>query len=283
MPRVAFADHPAGRDVQRDEQRTRVAGNRTSGIPAGPAGCGPRLRSAPSRRHTAPRLTPGGAYSPTMSLTFATTCGSLNDLNVSCRCGLSAKACQMRAAVSGLKPHLAAIERVLRCVVVRGSDSSVSTTTRLTSSSPIWQGAPGRGSSSRSSKPLPRKRLRHLPTVALMAPSPAATEFSESHCSKDRGGTSRNALDLAFSVQRLSENSVRPCHCDRLRYLARSGPGGPRPAMSWIGAPSARVRYCPLKRGRELGGCGGLPFTILRQADGGTPYIYWSRTYETGH
>ena len=31
---------------------------------------------------------------------------------------------------------------------------------------------------------------------------------SESLCSKDRGGTSRNALDLAFSVQRLSENSV---------------------------------------------------------------------------
>ena len=32
--------------------------------------------------------------------------------------------------------------------------------------------------------------------------------FSESLCSKDRGGTSRNTLDLAFSVQRLSENSV---------------------------------------------------------------------------
>ena len=37
------------------------------------------------------------------------------------------------------------------------------------------------------------------------------TEFSESLCSKDRGGTSRNALDLAYSVQRLSENSVRNC------------------------------------------------------------------------
>ena len=34
------------------------------------------------------------------------------------------------------------------------------------------------------------------------------TEFSESLCGKDRGGTSRNALDLAFSVQRLSANSV---------------------------------------------------------------------------
>lgn len=34
------------------------------------------------------------------------------------------------------------------------------------------------------------------------------TEFSESLCSKNRGETSRNALDLVFSVQSLTKNSV---------------------------------------------------------------------------
>ena len=57
------------------------------------------------------------------------------------------------------------------------------------------------------------------PLSRLRSTAEIITEFSESLCSMDRGGTSRNALDLSFSVQRLSENSVTRslggCHSPR--------------------------------------------------------------------
>ena len=98
----------------------------------------------------------------------------------------------------------------------------------------------------------PLRLERYWPVVFLL------TKFSESLCSKDRGGTSRNALDLAFSVQRLSENSVsgQYCHlhhaavarscrsgCAILDSSAQSRPVWPRSA--WldhrlsVSAPSA--------------------------------------------
>ena len=52
---------------------------------------------------------------------------------------------------------------------------------------------------------------QNLPKLLpYITPNNPRTEFSGSRCSKDRGRTIRNDLDLAFSVQRLSENSVTP-------------------------------------------------------------------------
>ena len=57
------------------------------------------------------------------------------------------KAFQIRWIVEGANPTALANERKLQCVASRGVASSVRRTISATSSSPIWRGAPGRGSS----------------------------------------------------------------------------------------------------------------------------------------
>lgn len=49
----------------------------------------------------------------------------------------------MRATVAELRPHLAAVERMLQGVAPRGSDCRVATTARSPASSPICRGTPG--------------------------------------------------------------------------------------------------------------------------------------------
>src|SRR6185437_674428 len=68
------------------------------------------------------------------------------------------------------QPTALAIERKLQWVASRGVVSSVRRTISATSSSPIWRGAPGRGSSKRPSRRRSAKRRRHLPTVLGDAP-----------------------------------------------------------------------------------------------------------------
>jgi hypothetical protein len=76
-----------------------------------------------------------------------------------------------RWMVEGANPAALAIERRLRCVAPCGVVSSVWRITSATSSSPIWRGAPGRGSSRRPSIRRSANRRRHLPTVLGAAPT----------------------------------------------------------------------------------------------------------------
>ena len=131
-----------------------------------------------SATHRTTARSGGCRYSPKMSRTCGANNGSSHSWNVSSRCGWSPKSCQMRETVDGLRPHRAAIERVLKCLEPSRGASSVSRTTRSTTSSPTRRGAPGRGSSSKPSMPRARKRLRHLPTVARVEPSSSASDES---------------------------------------------------------------------------------------------------------
>jgi hypothetical protein len=80
----------------------------------------------------------------------------------------------MRLMAVWLIPTFLAIERVLQCVASAGLLSRVSVTTRPTSASVIFRGAPGRGSSGRPSSRRARKRARHFPTVCFLIRSSAA-------------------------------------------------------------------------------------------------------------
>src|SRR3954471_23720849 len=98
--------------------------------------------------------------------------GSLDSLKVSLRCGCNPKARQMRLTVLRLKPDSCASERVLQCVASRGSDSSVVVSTCSTSASLTLRGVPGRGSSSKPSNTLLRKREHKFPrSVAARVPA----------------------------------------------------------------------------------------------------------------
>jgi len=96
-------------------------------------------------------------------------------MNVSIRCGCSAKARQIRLTALCESPVAAAIERVDQWVASAGCCSSVLRSTSSTCSSEMRRGAPGRGSSSSPSSPSATNRRRHLPTVAACTPSSEAT------------------------------------------------------------------------------------------------------------
>ena len=114
-------------------------------------------------------------YRPTMSPTFSTNCGSLENLKFSTRCGCNPKARQMRTMAVCDRPVCLAIRRVLQCVALAGIDSKVFVITRSTWRSVMVRGAPTRGSSNSPSSRNCRNRSRHLPTVGLVIRNFAAT------------------------------------------------------------------------------------------------------------
>src|SRR3954453_23282877 len=67
----------------------------------------------------------GFRYNPTMSRTFSTNCGSLENLKFSTRCGCNPKARQIRTMAVCDSPVLCAINRVLQCVLLAGIYSNV--------------------------------------------------------------------------------------------------------------------------------------------------------------
>ncbi len=80
-------------------------------------------------------------YSPTMSRTFSTNMGSLESLNVSCRCGCRPKARQMRETAVCDKPLSRAIVRVLQCAAPSGTPFGVLVITASTRASSMVRGA----------------------------------------------------------------------------------------------------------------------------------------------
>ena len=131
-----------------DPSSTTFPANRRSGQWSCPSGAGLQARAM---RWAS--LTPGPSYEPDF-FHYGSVGGVIPALPV---------------------PATRAMERVLQCVASDGALSSVSVTTRSTSASPIWRGAPGRGSSSRPSTERSRKRFRHLLTIYWVTPSSIAT------------------------------------------------------------------------------------------------------------
>jgi hypothetical protein len=87
-----------------------------------------------------------------MSRTFSTNSGSVESLKVSWRCGCKPNARQMREmAVCDIFISPAMV-RVLQCVALRGTDSSVRAITTSTLASSMVLGAPVRGASSSPSR-----------------------------------------------------------------------------------------------------------------------------------
>mgnify|MGYP001105134066 CR=1 FL=1 len=60
-----------------------------------------------------------------MPRTLATKCGSLDSLNVFCRCGLSPKARQTRLIAAGYSPVALAVSVVLQWVAFSGTSCKV--------------------------------------------------------------------------------------------------------------------------------------------------------------
>lgn len=60
-----------------------------------------------------------------MSRTWTTKCGSLDSLNVFCRCSLSPKARQMRLIAAGYSPVALVISVVLQWVAFSGTSYKV--------------------------------------------------------------------------------------------------------------------------------------------------------------
>ena len=175
MPAMTLADHFPGRDIQGRKQRGRAVANVVVGL----AG-----RDARAHRQQRPRAVQrlhltfssidntmarsgGHRYSPTMSRTFSTNCGSADSLNVSTRCDCSPNVCQMREIVAFDSPATSARLRVVHCVAWAGGPSSVRVITSTIRSSVALRGAPGRGSSVKPARRRTRNRSRHLQTLLL--------------------------------------------------------------------------------------------------------------------
>src|SRR5262249_9721032 len=111
--------------------------------------------------------------SPTTSVTFATSCGSVENLNVSDRHGATPYAFQARATVLFTTPRRAARSREDQCVTPSffGGGFSVCVMTRSWS---INRGRPDRGASNNPATPLREYRARQDTTVCRDTPTRAA-------------------------------------------------------------------------------------------------------------
>src|SRR5438445_11921574 len=78
-----------------------------------------------SSTHSTIARSGGFIYNPTMSRTFSTNGGSLENLKFSTRCGCNPKARQIRTITVWERHVLLAISPLLQCVVVLGIDSTV--------------------------------------------------------------------------------------------------------------------------------------------------------------
>ncbi len=140
-----------------------------------------------------------------MSRTFSTKSGSLESLNVSCRCGCRPKARQMRETAVCDRPASRAMERVLQWVAPAGTLSNVLAITASMRVSSMLRGAPGRGASSRPSSRCSTKRARHFETVCGVTRWRAATTLLSAPAAQAKTIRARSAS--ACAVLRRSVNA----------------------------------------------------------------------------
>ena len=145
-----------------------------------------------------------------MSRTFSTKSGSLESLNVSCRCGCRPKARQMRETAVCDRPASRAMLRVLQWVAPAGTLSNVLAITASTRASSIERGAPGRGASRRPSRRCSTKRARHLQTVCGVTRWRAATTLLSAPSAQFKTMRARSASACA-----VLRRSVKASSCSR--------------------------------------------------------------------
>jgi hypothetical protein len=181
--------------------------------------------------HSTMAINGGSKYSPTMSPTFSTNSGSLERLKVSCRCGCSPKARQIRDTAVCDRPASRAIERVLQCVAVSGTLSSVLAITASTRASSIVRGAPGRGASSSPSSRCSTNRARYFDTV----------------CGVTRCRLATTLLSMPEAQARtMRARSANACDVFRRRVSAVSGSCSPwLNTSSALGLPRIAASSCP--------------------------------------
>ena len=138
---------------------------------------------------------------------MSTNKGSFDSLNVSARCGFSSNVFQIRPIVDLLKPVRSAIFARDQWVAFLGVDSSVATTTSSTCSTVSNGGRPGRGSSLSPSRPNSTNRRRHLPTVAWLTCSRAATDLLSSPSAQPSTIRDRSASACAEDRRRAHRDS----------------------------------------------------------------------------
>jgi hypothetical protein len=124
MAPMTLSDHFPGGDFQGREQRRRAVANVVMGFARRDAGAHRQQRAGAVRglhlafssiEKTMAR-SGGQRYSPTMSRTFSTNCGSADSLNVSSRCDCNSNVCQMRAIVALESPATSAKLLAVHCV-----------------------------------------------------------------------------------------------------------------------------------------------------------------------
>ncbi len=160
MPGLAGVDDRAGSDLERGEQRggavaeVVVGGllrqSRTQRQDRGGPLQGLDLAFSSMQSTTA--FSGGCKYSPTTSRTFASSSGSVENVNVSTRQGCRSQLRQIRATVAKPTPNSAASSRLDQCVTPsrRGGGVNVATTTCASSTR---RGRPERFRSSSARSP----------------------------------------------------------------------------------------------------------------------------------
>ena len=178
VPGVAGVGDLAGGDLQRGEQRGGAVPDVVVGAPS-PAGraaaaasarSGPAPGSGTSRPRTAPRPCPAGSGTgPTTSRTLASSCGSVENLNVSARHGCSPHSRHTPATLTLEMPSSAASSRDDQCVTPSRSGGGSSVASTIATSS-VVRGLPGFGRSSSPPIPSAAYRFFHAITVGLDTP-----------------------------------------------------------------------------------------------------------------
>jgi hypothetical protein len=124
-----------------------------------------------SSTHSTIALVGGFKYSPMTSRAFASSSGSVENLNVSRRHGCTRYLRQARATVADPMPRCRPSNREDQCVTPSESGGGSNVAARIAASS-IVLGRPLRGSSSSPAIPCTANRSRHLITVGRDRPAP---------------------------------------------------------------------------------------------------------------
>ena len=256
VPLVAGVGHLAGRDLQCREQAGRAVADvvvggflRQPGPDRQRSGrCGPAPAPGFSRRRRPrPRSRGGLRYSPTTSRTFASSSGSVENLNVSRRHGCSFHSRQIRATDANEIPRCLPSSRADQCVTPSesGGPSSVATTTATSS---ITGGRPDRSRSCSDRDPaalVPRppadhRRARHPDlTGDLGVRQPLGRQQHDPRPLRQPGLSRRRTQQrrqprLVTGTQNQRGNAVRGNNHCRPAALSRYSGSSPKGKASYV-------------------------------------------------
>src|SRR6478735_3946981 len=128
-----------------------------------------------SSMHSTIAFSGGFTYSPTTSINFSSKRGSVDNLNVSTRCGFNPRADQIRCTVAGDTPTRSAIVRHDQCVCPTGTEFLVNSTISSTCAVVINGLRPRPDATFPSfATPSTENRARHVRTVPALTPTCSA-------------------------------------------------------------------------------------------------------------